>query len=315
MTTYNETKFSTTRITTDLQLFFELTQNVYTQDPDFAERWNEYLVEIVSDRLWTYSAAVMTNELGNEIYEGTLNYKDDDDEGCGDHTLREAFELFAKTSNKDHPQIWKDGEWIDEIEYETDDDEEDDSDVCVGCSKTEQTYNLENDFEPNLMTFHDKDEKTYCPICLEYGKGDGETDDEPVVRHMILEDSTLTDVNEAPDRDEYEIESYIEFDGVTDFDGAKLDGWTEITYKKKGTDENGNPKTDCEECGEVVLYDKIWQSSSRFLCEDCFKEANCCENCGEEPSCDEVPFTSRDLMRTLCVDCYKDDDCFWTRGK
>ena len=245
MTTYNETKFSVSRVTTDLQLFFELTQNTYLQDPDFAERWNDYLVEMVSERLWEYSAAVMTNELGNEKYERTSPLG-----GIG-YTLREAFELFAKTSDKDHPQIWKDGEWVDEPE-ETD-------------------------------------------------------DDEPEVRHMILEDSTLTDVDEAPDRDEYELESYIEFDGKTDFDGAKIDGWTEITYKKKGTDENGNPKTDCEECGEVVLDAKIWQSSSRFLCEDCFKEANCCENCGEEPSpCDDV-ITSLDLMRTLCAGCYKDD--------
>jgi len=253
MTTYNETKFSVSRVTTDLQLFFELTQNTYLQDPDFAERWNDYLVEMVSERLWEYSAAVMTNELGNEKYERTSPLG-----GIG-YTLREAFELFAKTSDKDHPQIWKDGEWVDEPE-ETDDDEPEETD-----------------------------------------------DDEPEVRHMILEDSTLTDVDEAPDRDEYELESYIEFDGKTDFDGAKIDGWTEITYKKKGTDENGNPKTDCEECGEVVLDAKIWQSSSRFLCEDCFKEANCCENCGEEPSpCDDV-ITSLDLMRTLCAGCYKDD--------
>lgn len=121
MTTYNETKFSATRITTDLMLFFELTQHIYTQDPEFAERWNDYLVEMVSNRLWEYSAAVMTNELGNEIYEGTLDFRGDCE--CGDNTLREAFVLFAKTSNKDHPQIWKDGEWVDVIEYETDDDE------------------------------------------------------------------------------------------------------------------------------------------------------------------------------------------------
>lgn len=172
MTTYNETKFSVSRITTDLHLFFELTQNIYTQDPDFAERWNDYLVDMVSDRLWKYSAAVMTNELGNEIYEGTLDFRGDGD--SGDHTLREAFVIFAKTSDKNHPQIWKDGEWVDE---------------------------------------------------------------EEVVIYMILENGTLTTVDEEPDMDEYEIESDINCD----------EGHTEVTYKKKGSNEIGIEEEEEEE--------------------------------------------------------------------
>lgn len=164
MTTYNETKFSVSRVSTDLQLFFELTQNTYTQDPDFAERWNDYLVNMVSDRLWKYSEVVMTNELGNEKYNGSLDsYRG---EGGVHYTLREAFVLFAKTSDINHPQIWKDGEWVDE---------------------------------------------------------------EEVVIYMILENGTLTTVDEEPDMDEYEIESDINCD----------EGHTEVTYKKKGSNEIG----------------------------------------------------------------------------
>ena len=49
------------------------------------------------------------------------------------------------------------------------------------------------------------------------------------IRYSILENYTLTTVKTAPSLEEYEVESYLIIDGIT-----------EITYKKMGTDEGGN---------------------------------------------------------------------------
>jgi hypothetical protein len=77
MTTYNPRTFSATLVTTDLQLFFEMTRNTYTLDPKFAERWSKWIVEMVKERLWNYSTAVMTTALGDEIYNDYLYPKED----------------------------------------------------------------------------------------------------------------------------------------------------------------------------------------------------------------------------------------------
>jgi hypothetical protein len=121
MTTYNANVFSATRITTDLELYFELTNHIYTQDPEFSERWNEYIIDMVKDRLWGYSKAVMATELGEEIYGGSIDRRDDDEE-CGEHTLREAFVAFAKSNvefGEPRPYVWNTGyECWEEVEEE-----------------------------------------------------------------------------------------------------------------------------------------------------------------------------------------------------
>ena len=62
---------------------------------------------------------------------------------------------------------------------------------------------------------------------------------EKTIVYYILEDYTLTQVDEPPSMDEYEIESELDF---TQDDEV----WTEITYKKKDEEEECGI---CERCG------------------------------------------------------------------
>jgi len=121
MTTYNATRYSTTLVTTDLQLFFELTRDTFTLDPEFAERWREWIVDMVKERLWNYTNAVMKTALGEEIYEDYLYPEDDAESGM--HTLRKAYEEFAKADGK----FWTGYSWNDaEVEDEA---------YCIECGE------------------------------------------------------------------------------------------------------------------------------------------------------------------------------------
>jgi hypothetical protein len=120
MNTYNATNFSVCRITTDFELYFELTQHIYTQDPEFTERWNEYLVEMVSDRIWKYSDVIMQTALGDEIYKDMTDIDDDDE--WGDYTLREAMLHFAKTQEEPLTYCVATGIWV-PIEEEEEEEE------------------------------------------------------------------------------------------------------------------------------------------------------------------------------------------------
>jgi hypothetical protein len=130
MNTYNATNFSVCRITTDFELYFELTQNIYTQDPEFAERWNEYLVEMVSDRIWKYSDVIMQTALGDEIYEDRIDIEGDEE--CGVNTLRDAMLHFAKTQEEPLTYCVATGIWV-PIEEEEEEEEEEDPLLTYKC--------------------------------------------------------------------------------------------------------------------------------------------------------------------------------------
>jgi hypothetical protein len=130
MNTYNALSYSVYEITTNLQLYFELTQHVYPEDTKFAERWNKHIIEMVKEKLWEYSRGVMMNKsLGDELYKGSLDVMDLREE----YTLREAIEFFAKTNEElgdKCPIVWKNGSWVEE-EAEV----EEDCDDCPQCGK------------------------------------------------------------------------------------------------------------------------------------------------------------------------------------
>ena len=181
MTTYNATTFSSTLIVTDLQLYFELTRNIYTQDPEFAERWNEWIVDMVKDRLWSYSDAVMTTPIGDELFEGVI-------EELEEMPLNEVYEVFAKEEGL----YWSGTLWVDkeeddrlrekyskvvylgsgsfvlsigETEAEEDDREDEEMSECDECGE-----------EQPLGSFHtleDEDDftqKCVCDACFEKEK-------------------------------------------------------------------------------------------------------------------------------------------------
>jgi len=285
MTTYNAIQFSANKIATDLKLFFEIHDHdhLYCTDPDFTKKWGKHIKSLVAERLWGYAEAVFDKPLGEEefVVDG------------GRFTLSTALTYFGRVC-EEVKMYWKDGAWVeDDIE---DEEEEDDSEVCVECEKTEWTYNLENGHMKRLLTFHYKGLDTFCPDCLPYGKGDdeeslaGSTD--PLPCYDCCE----------PTEDEDLI--CIEGRGGVCKDCLRGDRYKDVEYEGKKENE---ARMECEECEELFPQDDLEQSSARFLCEDCFKEAGCCDNCGEEPSCDETAFTSVDLKRTLCEDCYKLD--------
>ena len=62
MTTTKPTNLLAIRIQTDLQLYFDIlrTENLFGDD------WNGYILEMVKERLFSYSTQVMTTELGDE---------------------------------------------------------------------------------------------------------------------------------------------------------------------------------------------------------------------------------------------------------
>jgi hypothetical protein len=103
MTTYNSTTYSASTIATDLQLFFELHDHSYCNDPQFTERWGDYIKVLVCDRLWTYGEAVFDTELGlfEEEIDGVKQ------------TLRDALAEFGRVCDGEDMKLWADGRWCD----------------------------------------------------------------------------------------------------------------------------------------------------------------------------------------------------------
>ena len=149
------TTFSATLVTTDLQLFFEMTRKTYTLDPKFAERWSKWILEMVKERLWNYSTAVMTTALGDEIYNDYL-YPEEDANG-GMHTLRKAYEEFAKNENKvwkKHTKIW--------IYKEDDYDESEEEVKCENCAHCGELMPCDNGCQTSHGFLCENCEDLYC---------------------------------------------------------------------------------------------------------------------------------------------------------
>jgi len=108
MTTYNATTYSATTIATDLQLFFELNDHSYCNDPAFTERWGGYIKELVVERLWNYAESVFDKELGWEKFEI---------DGL-EQTLSNALERFGREYDVEAPKLWWNERWADLIKCE-----------------------------------------------------------------------------------------------------------------------------------------------------------------------------------------------------
>lgn len=128
-------------------------------------------------------------------------------------------------------------------------------------------------------------------VCDDCDNNDDDKDDGPMPCYDCCE----------PTEDEDLIT--IEGRGGVCKDCLRGDRYKNVEYE--GKEENDN-RMECEECDELFPSDDLDQSDSRFLCEDCFKDVGCCENCGEEPYDDDPRFTNASLM-TLCKDCYLDE--------
>lgn len=87
-------------------------------------------------------------------------------------------------------------------------------------------------------------------------------------------------------------------------DCLRGDKYNDVEYEGK---EENDAREECEECEELISGDNIYQSDSRFLCEDCFKEFGCCDYCGVEPWEEEQTFSSIDKSKNLCKDCYLEE--------
>lgn len=117
---------------------------------------------------------------------------------------------------------------------------------------------------------------------------------EKEIRYYVLSNSNLEQVETAPSLDEYEIDCENEIDGAT-----------EITYKKIGTDEVGN---DVDEESEVEESEEEEETDNyRFNdCEDCGDEFDnegnpslkYCENCDDHHP--HIP-TLVEIAETLAV--------------
>jgi hypothetical protein len=135
-----------------------------------------------------------------------------------------------------------------------DEEEEEEEVVCASCCATRSNHNDELcDWEElckcgkplyDMLLYYK--EGTFCK-CRE---------EEEEVRHYILFDYNLTQVDTAPNLEEYEVESELVIDGAT-----------EITYKKIGTDEGGNEEL-CENCDKNPIAPKVLCGFEKW-CEVC----------------------------------------------
>jgi hypothetical protein len=163
MTTYNATTFSATTISADLELYFELTDVHHPHScllPEFHERWSDYIVKVIKERIWSYDKSVMTTDLGNEQYEGG-----DDHRGL---TLRDTYTVFAKMSDS---VAWNSvsNNWTD-AEDDTDDEDEDDTDDSE--NDTIPCYDCGEECDPEDIVCLDEFDVGVCKECLQVTRAD-----------------------------------------------------------------------------------------------------------------------------------------------
>nr|WPF46661.1 MAG: hypothetical protein [Lake Baikal virophage 8] len=112
MTTTKPTNLLAIRIQTDLQLYFDILRK-----EDLFDDWNGYILEMVKERIFSYSKQVMTTELGDEkcvehwryfsdlvkVKSSVLDWMPTPD--WGKDTFRDAFVYFgASITEEGEPQ-------------------------------------------------------------------------------------------------------------------------------------------------------------------------------------------------------------------